>query len=147
MLCMLLLSIAPLGETAATLLPTISVRAAAPRPIVPPSPEEELARFPSPEQCAKWIEFGDKHVAWVERRCDSGLFVTRYDEWLWRSYLTEMRCRLRMWRCLHNAQHSEGYRRAYLNELREQLGEELYKDGWVPIPYDAEAMREFSGDS
>lgn len=107
----------------------------------PPDPiSDAVEHFPADAVVSAWIDFGEKHLEWVENRMTGGL--AHADEAAYSEYVMVLKRRLRCWRALrdirsdYETEYGDRWRQENLDDLRAVLGEEMFFYGWIDPPVD-----------
>ena len=94
--------------------------------------QRECRRFPPQAECRLWIGRADAHLKWIDKRV--ALFPADRDA------LLEYRKQVEEWRSLWadlsclQTRPNWSYEWRYLARIREAIGEENYRRGYVPPP-------------
>lgn len=94
--------------------------------------QAELLRFPKVKECRRWVERADEHLRWLDKRIL--LFpADREGWWLYRKQVEEWR---NVWWDLAAIQTRPNWVHEWqtLNRIREAIGEENFRRGYVSPP-------------
>ena len=92
----------------------------------------EYQRFPSLAECRLWIGRADAHLQWIDKR----MALYRNEQYVWLEYRRQVEEWRSLWsdlRCLRTLPNWPTEWR-YLARIREAIGEENYRRGYVLPP-------------